>query len=140
MSLFHPFVKLVGVEFLDSLYTLSSYTKKAYDISIKDKFEKFKGLFTISEINLIEFYCGDFLRQRWADPSIIFINSTCFDNNEMVAIGNKANRECRNIGIVLVTISKRIKNLDDTWETKEGFKRLMSWGLATIYIHVKIKE
>lgn len=136
MALFHPFLKLIGIEFLDSLYRLSMYSKKAYDSSIKEKYIKFKGLFTLNNLNRIEFYNADFLKQKWYDASIIFINSTCFSDNLMIALANKANMECEE-GVVIITITKRLKCLDNTWETKESFKRIMSWGLATIFIHIK---
>jgi len=41
--------------------------------------------------------------------------------------------------VVLITISKKLKNLNDDWECKEDFKRMMSWGLGSVYIYIRRK-
>jgi hypothetical protein len=41
-------------------------------------------------------------------------------------------------GSFFVTFTKRLPGLSENWEVKDGFRRLMSWGIATIYIHRKI--
>ena len=55
----------------------------------------------------------------------------------MQALSNKA--EELSEGTIFVTFTKKLPNLSDNWEYLEGFRRLMSWGIATIYIHRKIK-
>lgn len=55
----------------------------------------------------------------------------------MNEIGKKAKRECKD-GTIIVTFTKRITNLGDEWELRNGFRRNMSWGIATVYVHRKI--
>jgi len=136
MSLFCPFKKLIGIELLEGLWNLSMRSKICYDKTITNKFIKFNALFTIQESNIIEFYNGDFLRQKWNDASIIFVNSTCFTPDLMEKIGNKAKLECH-VDTVVITITKKINNFDSDWECKDGFKRLMSWGVGSIYIYIR---
>ena len=136
MSLFCPFKKLIGIELLEGLWNLSMRSKICYDKTITNKFIKFNALFTIQESNIIEFYNGDFLRQKWNDASIIFVNSTCFTPDLMEKIGSKAKLECH-VDTVGITITKKINNFDSDWECKDGFKRLMSWGVGSIYIYIR---
>ena len=36
---------------------------------------------------------------------------------------------------LLVDFTKKLNKLNSDWELREGFRRLMTWGIATIYIH-----
>ena len=54
----------------------------------------------------------------------------------MKALSNKA--ETLKKGTFFVTFTKKLPDLSENWEIKEGFRRLMSWGIATIYVHHKI--
>ena len=136
MSLIHPFKKCVGIEYLETLYDLSQEVKQIYDSTINEKFSTYKQLFTMSQPNKIEFIKGDFLKEKWEDTSVILANSTCFNLDLISAIGNKANKECKS-GTIIVTFTKRLNSLDHEWEFKDGFKRIMTWGIATIYVHKK---
>jgi hypothetical protein len=80
---------------------------------------------------------GDFLQEDWSDASFLFANSTCFSTELMQALSEKA--QTLKEGSVFVTFTKRLPNLGENWEIADGFRRLMSWGIATIYIHRKIK-
>ncbi len=77
------------------------------------------------------------MKQKWENSSIIFANSTCFPLELMANIANKANIECRP-GTIIITFTKRLTTLGLDWELRDGFRRLMSWGIATIYVHRKI--
>lgn len=138
MSLFCEFKKLIGVELLEGLYNLSYRIKVVYDRTIKEKFERFRGIFTINQPNEIFFYNGDFLKQKFNDASIIYINATCFSAATMTKIGVKINKEC-NIGTVVVSVSKQINCISSDWELNVSFKKAMSWGTSTIHIYIKRK-
>lgn len=138
MSLFAPFKKLIGFEYLEGLWNLSLRSKIFYDKTITDKFIKYNALFTIDGTNKIEFYNCDFFRQKWNDGFIIFVNSTCFSNDLMEKIGIKAMIECE-VDTIVITISKKLSNLNDDWECKNVFKRVMSWGVGSIYIYIRKK-
>ena len=138
MALFGPFKKLIGIELLEGLWNLSMRSKKFYEKTITDTFIKYKALFTMEETNSVEFLNGDFLRQNWSDAFIIFANSTCFSQDLMTKIGNKAKAECK-VDTIIITVSKKITNLNSDWESKNPFKRLMSWGVGTIYLYLRKK-
>jgi len=80
---------------------------------------------------------GDFLQYDWSDASFVFANSTCFTPELMSSLATKA--EDLKPGTFFVTFTKRLPGLSNNWELRDGFRRLMSWGIATIYIHKKIK-
>jgi len=134
MSLIYHFKKLIGIEFLENLFKLSLGVKQNYDKTIENKFENYKQLFSFETPNQIEFLQGDFLKHSWEDTSIIFANSTCFTETMMKNIANKANKECKT-GTIIITFTKRLTSLSIDWELRDGFRRLMTWGIATIYIH-----
>ena len=134
MSLIYHFKRLIGIEYLENLFRLSLEIKNTYDRTIRDKFENNQQLFNYETPNQIEFLQGDFLKHNWEDTSIIFANSTCFSLGMMQNIGSKANKECKS-GTIIITFTKRLTNLSTDWELRDGFRRLMTWGIATIYVH-----
>ena len=134
MSLLHHFKKLIGIEYLDNLFNYSLGIKQNYENYIEERFRKNKDLFNFQKPNSIDFLHGNFLEQSWEDTSIIFANSTCFSENTMSNIAKKANKECKS-GTIIITFTKRLNNLNSDWELRDGFRRIMTWGVATIYIH-----
>ena len=134
MSLIYHFKRLIGIEYLENLFRLSLEIKNTYDRTIRDKFENNQQLFNYETPNQIEFLQGDFLKHNWEDTSIIFANSTCFSLGMMQNIASKANKECKS-GTIIITFTKRLTNLSTDWELRDGFRRLMTWGIATIYVH-----
>ena len=134
MALLHHFKKLIGIEFLDNLFSLSLKIKQTYEDSIDEKFTNNRNLFNLEKPNQIEFLHGNFLEQSWDDTSIMFANSTCFTENLMKSIATKANKECKR-GTIIITFTKRLTTLNSDWELRDGFQRLMTWGIATVYIH-----
>ena len=134
MALIHRFRRLIGIEFLENLFKLSIGVKQNYDKAFGEKFENYKNLLNFDSPNQIAFLQGDFLKHNWEDTSIILANSTCFSPNMMNNIANKANKECKS-GTIIITFTKRLTALSVDWELRDGFRRLMTWGIATIYIH-----
>ena len=84
----------------------------------------------------LEFYNGNFLEYDWNEASFIFANSTCFSVELMNSLSQKAVDLKK--GTIFVTFTKKLPNLSEKWEIRDGFRRLMSWGIATIYVHRKI--
>lgn len=134
MALIQPFKKSIGIEYLENLINLSISIQENYDQTINEKFNRYNQLFKFENPNKIEFIHGDFMKQSWEDASIIFANSTCFSLGMMSNIANKANKECKS-GTIIITFTKRLTTLSLDWELKNGFRRLMTWGVATIYVH-----
>jgi hypothetical protein len=85
----------------------------------------------------VELENGDFLKYDWREASFVLANSTCFSTELMTSLSKKADNELKP-GAFFITFTKRLPNLSDKWEVRDGFRRLMSWGIATIYIHRKL--
>ena len=65
------------------------------------------------------------------------MNSTCFSIDLVNKIATKANKECKS-GCIIISFTKNLSGLSkEYWEFKEGFKRNMTWGSATVYVHRK---
>lgn len=86
---------------------------------------------------MLEIYNGDFLSFDWSEASIILANSTCFSLELMQSISEKT-KEFKK-GAFIITFTKKLPDLDEDWMICDGFRRLMSWGIATIYVHYKTK-
>jgi len=93
--------------------------------------------YNTQEISLgLELYCEDFLKINWEKASFIFANSTCFSDGLYSAISRKAEEMSK--GSFLVTLTKKLPSLSSNWQIQKGFKQMMSWGVATVYVHYKI--
>lgn len=133
----HPFKSYVGIEFLENLHNIALPIKEKFDENLKAFREENPDLvpaFTNEES--IELVCGDFLSYDWRNASFLFANSTCFSGELMQSLAKKAEEELP-VGAVFVTFTKRLPMLPDNWDIHSGFRRLMSWGIATVYIHRK---
>jgi hypothetical protein len=111
----------------------SKYDKKFEEIYDNYKNSYFENFKSIPQVELVN---GDFLKTSWSDASLILANSTCFSNELMSALAKKADEELQ-MGAFFVTFTKKLPGLSEKWEIKDGFRRLMSWGIATIYVHHK---
>ena len=88
----------------------------------------------------IEFNCGNFLKMDLTEASFIFCNSTCFSSELLLLISKKVNKEAQN-GCIVITFTKKLPFLNNSeWEIKKGFRRLMSWGIATVFVHRRTKS
>lgn len=85
----------------------------------------------------IEIVNGDFLQYDWSEAGFLLANSTCFSPELMGKLSEKAENELRK-GSIFVTFTKKLPNLSENWEIKDGFRRVMSWGIATVYVHRKL--
>lgn len=107
---------------------------KNHDTTFPEIFNKNKKLFdNIKEIPKLECINGDFLKQKLENVSL---NSTCFTSELMTSLREKVEKECKK-GSIVITFSKQLNGLSSEWEIQPGFRRLMTWGIATVYIHKK---
>lgn len=133
----HPFKSYIGIEYLENLHNIGLNIKEKFDENFKifreENEEIIPNFINNQSIELIN---GDFLAYDWKDASFIFANSTCFSPELMVSLSKKADE--LPVGAIFITFTKRLPSLSNNWEINSGFRRLMSWGIATIYIHRKI--
>ena len=111
--------------------------KDSYDLKIEEIKKNNSHIFNLDfSLPVLEIFQGDFLLHDWSNSSVLFANSTCFSNELMLSLSKKAEELQR--GTFFITFTKKLPELSNNWLICEGFKRLMSWGIATIYIHVKL--
>ena len=87
----------------------------------------------------ILFINNDFLNENLSEGSLIFTNSTCFTQELLDKIAEKVNKEVK-IGCIVVTTTRPLKLDKEKWDILKGVKRMMSWGVASIFVHKKNKE
>ena len=123
-ALTYPFSKYIGIELLETLYKAS--------IEIKQLFEKD---YNNNKKPDIEFINGDFLKQDLSKASVIFINSTTFNDKLLGDLADKFNNECDQ-GCLVVNTTMELSKLDkNKWEFLPYFRRYMSWGIATVNVY-----
>jgi hypothetical protein len=133
----HPLKSYIGIEFLENLHNIGLTIKEKFDESIKILREENPDLVPeFTNENSIELVCGDFLSYDWREASFIFANSTCFSPELMQNLSKKVQE--LPVGAVFITFTKRLPMLPSNWEVNSGFRRLMSWGIATVYVHRKM--
>ena len=101
----------------------------------KEEAEKAKALLPLP-IPEVEFIHNNFLKVPIKKASFVLANSTCFSTELMVALSKKCDAECK-IGCLVITFTKKLPSLGPHWEVKKAFRRMMSWGIATVFIHRK---
>lgn len=127
--LLFDFSEAIGIEFVDSLYDASLKVKQRYESEIKPSLEQYVG------DKQINFILGDFLNQDLSNADVIFMNSTCFQDDLMDALDNKLHTNLKP-GAQVISLSKSLKS-----PSFEMWKRRMaefSWGEATVFFHRKI--
>lgn len=127
--LLFDFSDAIGIEFVDSLYDASLKVKQRYESEIKPSLEQYVG------DKQINFILGDFLNQDLSNADVIFMNSTCFQDDLMDALDNKLHTNLKP-GAQVISLSKSLKS-----PSFEMWKRRMaefSWGEATVFFHRKI--
>jgi hypothetical protein len=136
-SFIHAFEKYVGIEFLEKLHQSAIGVKDKYNEHIDKLIKDNPDIFNFKVSPILDIINGDFLEHSWADATFIFANSTCFSAELMNKLAKKSS-ELRK-GTIFVTFTKKLPGLGEEWEVREGFKRIMSWGIATVYVHRKIE-
>jgi SAM-dependent methyltransferase len=126
-ALLWEFKKCIGIELLDSLYNASKEVKDTFEATIRPKFKQALG---DREVTMIH---GDILQANISDADIIFMNSTCFQDDLMAALEQKLEEVRPNAQII--SLSKPLRS-----PAYYQYKHKMydfSWGQATAFYHRK---
>lgn len=124
---FFEFKKCIGIELLDPLYNASVEALKKYEEEIRPKLH---NKLEHSQIQLIH---GDILKMDYSDADIVFVNSTCFQEDLMNALDEKL--ECLRPNAHIITLSKPLKS-PAYYQYKHKLYDF-SWGQATAFYHRK---
>jgi len=129
-----PFSKLIGIEVLEGLHTVAAEIGAHYERVIRPCFDPLTDPRASQDL---EFVCGSFLEFDWAagaGADVVFANSTCFDEalmDEIAAQGAAGLRE----GALVITLTKQLNH--PSFRLIYSEQHRMSWGQATVNIHVK---
>ena len=133
----HPFTSCIGIELISPLHKMALETKSQYESKFDTILTENSNLFPNHHnkykpiVNYIE---GSFFDHEWSNASVVFSNSTCFDKYMMDEIFVKA--ESLPKGTIFVNTSQKMpKNLSINWQVITPFQRVMSWGLARVFIY-----
>lgn len=137
------FKQYVAIEFLEDVIKKSAITIGTFLGNFSIYYSQMPDLLPKyvfpedSNIPSISIKNGDFLYENIINASFIFINSTCFSTELMYNLSKKVQVECPP-GCIVVTFTKKLPliNLLE-WDIIPQFKRLMSWGIVTVFIHRK---
>jgi hypothetical protein len=72
------------------------------------------------------------------DADVIFANATCFELPMLESLSENLSKNLKEGGILILT-SKSIIDKEGKFTKYGPFKKLMSWGEATLNIFVKAK-
>ena len=128
-ALSFPFAKCVGIELLDDLVTSS---QEKLDLCKKRAFS-LPG-FEQNKLGEVEFRQADFTKSNISDANIVYIASTCFENEFMLNLSlyleNQLAKKTRVITFARPLSSNKFKII------KKGLFP-MEWGQTTIFFHEK---
>ena len=121
----HPFDACIGIEILEGLYdhsaALADTYREYFPQLVTDNPESYQS------IPDLQFIKGDLFETPMVNPSVIFTNSTCFDEQLMERLSAlPVNQDT----IFLTTIKKLV----GPWEIVHEQKYRMSYGDATVFI------
>lgn len=124
--LLFDFKKCTGIEFIDTLSEASREVAQRYE---KD----FRPELSEEEVDdrQIKFIQGNFLEQDVSDADVIWMNSTCFQDDLMGALEFKL--ECLKPYAQVVSLSKSLRSPAFHQYKHKMFE--FSWGQATAFYH-----
>eukprot|EP00752_Nemacystus_decipiens_P006915 g6209.t1 len=132
-AILHPFDRAVGIEILEGLYSTSVELLKVWEEGeLREKLEH-------EEPTKVEFFLGDAMDISvcdWSDATVVFANSTCFDDALMRRMASAATALRK--GTIFITLTKRLPAA--YFKVLEHDMFPMSWGSATVYISQKTTE
>lgn len=125
--LMHDFDRVIGIEILNGLHEISRDIEAIWH----EQKGKIDGLSARTKKTQIDLIRGDAFKVDWADATLAFVNSTCFDEKMMETVAEHANK--MQTGSFLISFTRRLPS--EEWQLLEYERHIMSWGDATVFIH-----
>lgn len=126
--LMYDYAQSVGVEFVDTLYDSSAEVLKRYETEILPTIKQDIGDKKIS------FVLGDILDVDVSNIDLIFMNSTCFQDDLMEGLENTLLK--MKPGAQIISLSKSLKG--PAFEVRKRRMAEFSWGEATVFFQRKL--
>ena len=129
-ALSFPFAKAVGIELLDDLVSVAQ-TKLTLG---KKRFFDLPG-FDPNKLGEIEFVQADFTRTDLKDANVVYIASTCFENEFMFNLAWHLEKQLA-AGTRVITFTRPLPSKQFKIIKHQLYP--MEWGQVTIFFHKKI--
>ncbi len=129
----HEWGRCTGIEVLDMLHDGARELLDLWDRT-KDSLLWLTEGQRQTRVDLVN---EDFLAKEFslADAELVFMNSTCFDEEMLLKIAHKADKMDQDT--FLVSHTKRLPSVH--WEVLEKLELMQSWGECTVFIHRRRK-
>jgi hypothetical protein len=135
--LFAPrLARIHGIELLSSLHSPCSEVLAKLRVLLESNEAYEEHLSCKVTCELGDILATDRTAMDWTVADIIFMNSTLFDTELMVALCQLASLRMRR-GTRVVTLTRPLPNLSQ-WKIVDERQYRMSWGTATSFVHVKM--
>jgi len=125
------FSNCIGIELLEALYNLSA--------KLKDKYREYSAehIENIIIPETFDFIYGNILEHEYdyENTSMILANCKTFSKGLMMKIAEKL--KPMPSGVILITTTQTLEDFDSDWQVFEKLRKLMSWGCANLYLHIK---
>ena len=128
-AVLHRFQQCKGIEILKSLHQISEEMRGKYEEVMPGAVREHPELFASTEVS---FTLGSFFDISFSDACCFFANSTCFSLDMMRQIADLPIPT----GSIALTLTKNLPG--PQWLILESFRKNMSWGEATVYIHRRV--
>jgi hypothetical protein len=131
-SLSYPFSDCTGIELLSELHLFSQKILENINL-LKSNSPSDLQL----ECHNIQLLQGDILEYslEFENTSLIFMNCKTFSKDLMSQIANKLKQMPK--GVICITSHQLMSEFDPSWQCLAKLRRLMSWGCANLFIHIK---
>lgn len=132
------FSKCIGIEILESLHeqalTIAAEYRREYQHLLYESTVSSNGE-TLTQ-NSVNFVCDSLTNFNWTDGDVVFVNSTCFEDDLIKELSQIA--EKLNPGAIVVTFTKGL--ISNKFELLERKRYKMSWGPATVFIQRRVSD
>ena len=132
-AMMHEWGRCTGIEVLDMLH---DGARELLDIWDRTK-DSLMWLTEGQRQTRIDLVNEDFTAKGFslADAELVFMNSTCFDEEMLLKIAHKADKMDQDT--FLVSHTQRLPSVH--WEVLEKLELMQSWGECTVFIHRRRK-
>eukprot|EP00602_Paraphysomonas_sp_CaronLab_P005632 CAMPEP_0185028220 /NCGR_PEP_ID=MMETSP1103-20130426/13860_1 /TAXON_ID=36769 /ORGANISM="Paraphysomonas bandaiensis, Strain Caron Lab Isolate" /LENGTH=244 /DNA_ID=CAMNT_0027562573 /DNA_START=66 /DNA_END=800 /DNA_ORIENTATION=+ len=124
-ALVHKFEDCIGIEVLESLYKISDERLHEWN-SLVNQTESLSHL----RHTKIQFVHGDATAIDWSDADVVFMNSTCFEDDLLAKLAAQA----ANLKPGSFVLSTTRKLPSDAFEIMETTSMMEVWGECTLFI------
>ncbi|MCS7184163.1 MAG: methyltransferase domain-containing protein, partial [Patescibacteria group bacterium] len=122
-ALIYEIKKSMGIEYLESLVNASN-----------DALSQIKKIINFNSEN-INFIKGDIFESDFSDGNIIFMNSTCFSDEQLKRLSELSLNLKQ--GSKLIVLTKKIED-NQNFQMLSEDQYSFSWGFATVRIYERI--